>query len=119
MKRTILVLVALLLVCFPLFSQRQKKPPRIICTVAAGKLVTLVKPTYPSEALTQGIKGPVVLELLIDKEGNPQNIKVKKGDPVLANAVIKAVKQWKYKPYKLNGEAVEVETSVTVNFEPR
>jgi protein TonB len=57
-----------------------------------------------------------VLRLDVDKEGNVSNIQLISGHPLLAPAAIDAVKQWKYKPYLLNGEPVEVETQVRVNF---
>jgi len=48
----------------------------------------------------------------------PKDLQVTKGDPILANAALEALRQWRWKPYKLNGEAVEVETSVYIRFEP-
>jgi protein TonB len=65
-----------------------------------------------AKAIAEG----VVLELTIDKEGVPKDIKVKKGDPILAKAVLEAVRHWRYKPYRLNGEAVEVESTVYIRF---
>jgi periplasmic protein TonB len=58
----------------------------------------------------------VVLQAQISKDGNIENLTLISGHPMLAPAAIEAVKQWKYKPYLLNGEPVEVETSVQVNF---
>jgi protein TonB len=58
----------------------------------------------------------VVLQAVIGKDGSIQNLKMISGHPMLAPAAIEAVKQWKYKPYFLNGEPVEVDTQITVNF---
>jgi TonB family protein len=63
--------------------------------------------------------GRVVLRVTLDKTGAPEKIRVVKGDRVLAAAARDAVQQWRWEPVKLNGNAIEVETMVTVNFEPR
>jgi protein TonB len=57
-----------------------------------------------------------VLKAVIGQTGDVVSVELVSGDPMLAPAAIEAVKQWKYKPYKLNGNAVEVETEVKVNF---
>ena len=62
------------------------------------------------------IQGSVLLQAEISKDGSIQNLRLISGHPMLAPAAIEAVKQWKYKPYILNGEPVEVETQITVNF---
>ena len=79
-------------------------------------LVSQVKPIYPQEAKDARIQGVVVLEATIAKEGNVQQIKVVSGNPALQQAAIDAVSQWKYKPTLLNGQPVEVVTTITVNF---
>ena len=79
-------------------------------------LVHQVKPTYPPLARQARIQGMVVLQAAIGKDGNIQNLKVVSGHPMLAPAALEAVKQWKYKPYFLNGEPVEVDTTINVNF---
>ena len=58
----------------------------------------------------------MVLQAVISKDGSIQGLKVVSGHPMLAPAALEAVKQWKYKPYFLNGEPVEVETTINVNF---
>ena len=55
-------------------------------------------------------------EASIDKEGSVVNLKVLSGDPVLAQAALEAVRQWRYKPYYLDGQPVEIETQITINF---
>jgi len=84
--------------------------------VMSGLVVTKVPPDYPPDAKKARIQGTVVMRLDVDKEGNVSNIQLVSGHPLLAPAAIDAVKQWKYKPYLLNGAPVEVDTQVTVNF---
>ena len=79
-------------------------------------LVKTVQPSYPASALRLRIEGPVELMATISKNGNISAVKILKGDASLAHAAAEAVKQWKYKPYLLNGEPVEIQTQVTVNF---
>jgi TonB family protein len=89
---------------------------RISSGVAQGLLVTKVPPQYPQEAKDQGIQGVVVMKVTVDKEGNVENIQLMSGHPLLVPPAIEAVKQWKYKPYLVNGTPVEVETQVRVTF---
>jgi TonB family protein len=84
--------------------------------VSQGLLYKKVAPSYPQNALRMHIEGKVELLATISKEGNITHIKVLSGDSQLARAANDAVKQWKYKPYLLNGEPVEIQTQVTVNF---
>lgn len=84
--------------------------------VSQGLLYKKVAPSYPSNALRMHIEGQVELMATISKEGDITRIKVLSGDAQLAKAASDAVKQWKYKPYLLNGEPVEIQTQVTVNF---
>ena len=62
------------------------------------------------------LEGPVDMEAVIDKEGRITNLKVLKGQPVLAKAATDAVRQWRYKPYYLDGEPVEIQTQITIVF---
>jgi len=89
---------------------------RVSQGVINGLLVSRVEPTYPSVAMAARIQGAVVLTAIIDKQGDVQHLQVLSGHPLLASAAIAAVKLWHYKPFLLNGEPVEVETTVTVNF---
>jgi protein TonB len=84
--------------------------------VSQGLLIKRVQPRYPQNALSMRIQGAVQLEATINKEGNIGNLKVVSGDPVLARAATDAVRQWRYKPYYLNGEPVDIETQITINF---
>ncbi|MFZ0808130.1 MAG: TonB family protein [Candidatus Sulfotelmatobacter sp.] len=89
---------------------------RVSSGVVSGLLVRKVNPVYPPLARQARIQGTVVLQAQISKDGTIQNLQLISGHPMLAPAAIEAVKQWKYRPYLLNGEPVEVETQVQVNF---
>ncbi len=89
---------------------------RVSQGVTQGLLIRKVQPAYPPLARQARIQGNVVLAAEISKDGTIQNLHLISGHPMLAPAAIEAVKQWRYKPYILNGEPVEVETQVTVIF---
>ena len=89
---------------------------RVSQGVTQGLLIRRVQPTYPQLARQARIQGTVVLQAEISKTGDIINLQVVSGHPMLAPAALDAVKQWKYKPYILNGEPVEVDTQITVNF---
>jgi periplasmic protein TonB len=89
---------------------------RVSSGVATGLLVNKVQPQYPPIARAARISGSVQLQATISKSGAIENLKVISGHPMLIQAALDAVRQWRYKPYLLNGEPVEVETQVTVNF---
>jgi protein TonB len=89
---------------------------RVSTGVATGLLIKKVTPNYPQLAKQARIQGQVVLQAEISKDGTIQNLQLISGHPMLAPAAIEAVKQWRYKPYLLNGEPVAVETQVVVNF---
>jgi TonB family protein len=97
------------------------KPPRlprirIPSGVAEGLNLRTVDPAYPRDAITKHIQGDVILMVVVDKKGKVTKTRVISGDPVLAEAAADAVKQWRYKPYTLNAEPVEFQTSVKVQF---
>jgi periplasmic protein TonB len=81
-----------------------------------GSLIRKVQPTYPPLAKSARIQGEVVLQAMISKQGTIENLHLLSGHPMLTAAAIDAVRQWRYRPYILNGEPVEVETQITVNF---
>ncbi|HTW31615.1 MAG TPA: energy transducer TonB [Candidatus Sulfotelmatobacter sp.] len=81
-----------------------------------GSLIRQVQPSYPPMARTAHVQGSVVLAALISSDGTIRNLRLISGHPMLAPAAIDAVSQWRYRPYILNGEAIEVETQITVNF---
>jgi periplasmic protein TonB len=89
---------------------------RVSQGVTQGLVLRKVQPTYPPLARTARVQGSVVLAAVIGKDGSIENLHVISGHPLLTQAALDAVKQWKYRPYILNGEPVEVDTQVTVNF---
>jgi protein TonB len=84
--------------------------------VSQGFLIQQVRPAYPALAIAARVQGPVVLNALISRSGTIENLRLVSGHPMLVQAAIDAVRQWRYRPYLLNGEPVEVETQITVNF---
>jgi len=89
---------------------------RISQGVSQGLLVKKVQPVYPSIARQLHRQGSVQMLATIDKSGNTTKVQVLTGDPMLARSASDAVKQWKYRPYLLNGSPVEIETQITVIF---
>ena len=81
-----------------------------------GLLVHRVTPAYPKIAMMAHQQGSVVLQATIGKDGTIQNLHVVSGPGLLITSAMEAVKQWRYRPYILNNEPVEVETQITVNF---
>jgi periplasmic protein TonB len=89
---------------------------RVSQGVSQGLLIKRVQPKYPPAALAVHAQGSVQIEATISKEGNVTNLHVLKGDAVLARAALDAVRQWRYKPYYLDGEPVEMQTQITITF---
>jgi protein TonB len=92
------------------------RPTRMSEGVMAAMLVNRVEPQYPRLAIAAHISGTVHLRALIGKDGTVRELEVVDGNPLLAQAAKAAVQNWRYQPTRLNGEPVEVETYVTVNF---
>jgi TonB family protein len=84
--------------------------------VQQANLVRIVQPEYPREAKAGGVEGTVKLQVRIERDGHVSEATVISGNPLLIAAAIEAVKQWLYRPTLLNGNPVEVETEVDVNF---
>ncbi|MGA2377146.1 MAG: TonB family protein [Candidatus Sulfotelmatobacter sp.] len=84
--------------------------------VSQGLLIKSVPPAYPALARQMRVQGSVELLANIGKDGSITKVSTLSGDPVLARAAIDAVKQWKYKPYYLDDQPVEIQTQITVNF---
>ena len=84
--------------------------------VTAASIVTQTRPLYPALARQARIQGNVVLHAIIDKDGKVAQLEVISGHPLLVQAALDAVKQWRYKPTLLNGDPVEVDTTITVTF---
>ena len=89
---------------------------RVSAGVQQGNLISQMKPSYPAIAKSARIQGAVVLQAEISKQGTIENLRVISGHPMLVQSALDAVRQWRYKPYLLNGEPVPVETTITVNF---
>ena len=84
--------------------------------VSTGLLIKKVDPLYPPNALRMRVEGAVQMQATISKNGDITRVLVLSGDKLLSGAAVDAVKRWKYKPYLLNGEPVEIDTQITVNF---
>jgi protein TonB len=81
-----------------------------------GHLAHRVSPDYPVLARQMRIEGPVLIKAIIRRQGTIEMAQIISGHPLLVQAALQAVRQWKYRPYILNGDPVEVETEITVNF---
>ena len=98
---------------------KKKAPPkriRVGGNVAKARLLRQTRPQYPPLARQARIQGTVKLSAVIAKDGTIQKLEVTSGHPLLVPSALAAVKQWRYKPTLLNGEAVEVLTNIDVNF---
>lgn len=90
--------------------------PLVVSVLSEANLLHRVQPVYPPIAREARVQGTVELRAVISKSGTIENLVVVRGHPMLAGAAIEAVRQWRYRPYLLNNEPVEVETNITVNF---
>jgi periplasmic protein TonB len=84
--------------------------------VTEAQVINRVEPVYPRPAILAGIQGEVKLHAVISREGRIMSLNVISGNPLLVQSARDAVSQWRYRPYFLNGQPVEVETFITVNF---
>ena len=84
--------------------------------VSGGVLERKVQPIYPAQAQSMRLQGTVVLQVVIDEVGEVRNLKTVSGEAVLAQAAIDAVHQWRYQPYRLNGQPIKMPVQITVNF---
>ncbi len=100
----------------PKFVPATPQRVRISQGVTKGLLIHRVEPQYPILAKSARVQGEVVLSAVINVNGEIENLQLVSGHPMLVPAAISAVKQWRYKPYLLNGQPVEVETTITVIF---
>lgn len=91
-------------------------PTRVSSGVIAGLAISQQHPVYPPIAKAAHVSGAVVLHAMISKTGVVENLQVISGPEMLRASALDAVRNWRYKPYLLNGEPTEVETTVTVNF---
>lgn len=100
----------------PAVRLETKGPVRVSSGVVAALLVQKTLPVYPAIPKAAGIQGTVILQATISKAGTIENLRVVSGPPMLQMAALDAVETWRYRPYLLNGEPVEVETTVNVVF---
>ena len=91
-------------------------PIRISAGVAQGQLLVPIRPVYPAIALASRTQGMVVVAATISKDGRIENLHVVSGPAMLVNAAVQAISQARYRPYLLNNEPVEVETTINVVF---
>jgi len=92
------------------------KVVRVAPGVASGNLITKAAPIYPQDAHNNHVEGTVVMHARIGKDGAIHDLKLISGPPELTEAAMDAVQLWRYKPYTLNGQPVEVDTSISVSF---
>jgi len=88
----------------------------VTSTIEEAKLISRVQPVYPQLAIQARIQGNVVLHAIIGRDGQVSELQVLSGHPLLVNAAVEAVRQWRYSPTLLNGQTVEVETTITISF---
>ncbi|MGC2186558.1 MAG: energy transducer TonB [Terriglobales bacterium] len=98
------------------FDPPPVKRIRVASRVVEANLIHDVAPQYPPEAGRARIEGTVVLLAVIGADGSVKDLRLESGLPMLAQAAIDAVKQWRYKPYMIDGEPVEVDSRITINF---
>jgi protein TonB len=105
-------------------AEAVNRPPEPVITkrvrlggnVEDAKLIVRIQPAYPVLAVQTGTQGNVILHAIIGKEGEVTELQVVSGHPLLVEAALGAVRQWRYSPTLLNGSPVEVETTITVSF---
>jgi protein TonB len=96
--------------------QQFSEPAALSEEAARALLVHTVEPVYPPEALAQKLHGPVLLQVLVGRDGSVEDLKIVRGYFILGRAAIAAVKQWRFQPYILNGHAAATQTAITINF---
>jgi TonB family protein len=112
-------LAAILLVGLSCAAEQAALPeeaPRMVACERLGNKIKDVPPQYPQAARLAHVQGDVVLNAVIDKKGRIKHLNTISGHPLLVPAVRDAVKQWRYKPYTVDGKKVEVQTIITVKF---
>ena len=103
----------------PVVSVRPEPKPgplHVSTGVSEGMLLAPIRPVYPAIARAAHVEGSVVVEAIISKAGTIESLRVESGPEMLQRAAMDAIREARYRPYRLNGEAVEVETRITVNF---
>ena len=98
-------------------QQKHDDGVRLYCKLLHSHAIKIVRPIYPELARQAHIEGRVSLACIIGRDGLVKKIEVKEGHPLLIQAATEAVSQWKFKPLVLNGQAVEMETAVNIDFQ--
>lgn len=106
-------------VILPVSTQQFSEPVAVSEDAARALLIHSVNPSYPPEAASQKLRGPVVLQAIVGRDGSVEDLKIVRGSFVLSKAAIAAVKQWRFQPYTLNGHAAQMQTLLTINFSPQ
>lgn len=96
--------------------QADRSPVKMSEGLMAARLIRRVQPLYPKLAITMRLSGTVELQARIGTDGTVRQLEVVSGNPILARAAVEAVQQWLYEPTRLDGQAVEVQTNITVTF---
>jgi TonB family protein len=97
-------------------ASKNGAPHSVSAGVMAGNVISKVTPKYPPDAKVARIQGTVVLDAVIDKSGRVDNLKIVSGPSELQQSAMDAVRQWRYKPFLLNGKRIEVETTINVVY---
>ncbi len=105
-----------ILISHPPIGAPRPQHIRVSTRVSESLLIKRIEPSYPEDARQKHAEGSVKLNALVDKDGNVAQLSVVDGPPVLVPAALKAVRQWKYKPYLFQGEPLAMETLITVQF---
>jgi protein TonB len=90
--------------------------PDVSTGVLQGMLIAPIRPVYPAIAKAAGVQGTVVVEAVISRKGTIESLRVVSGPQMLQNAALDAIREARYRPYRLNGEPTDVQTTITVNF---
>jgi protein TonB len=100
----------------PVYSSAPQLAAQQSTGVTQGVLIHRVSPRYPPAARAYALSGEVVLKGRVTREGNVDELKAVSGNPLLSGAAIEAVRQWKYQPYKVNGNPIDMETTFRIQF---
>jgi periplasmic protein TonB len=93
------------------------QPLKLSSGVMEAALIRQIQPIYPQSARMMHLSGEVVLHAIIGSDGSVRELQVMSGHPILAQAALAAVREWRYRPTMLSGEPVEVDTTITVHFD--
>jgi len=100
----------------PISTQQFSEPVLVSEEAERALLAHSVPPAYPQEALAQKLRGVVILQATIGRDGAVEDLKIVRGNFILCKAAIAAVKQWRFQPYTVSGHAAQVQTYLTLNF---